>query len=307
MSQAPCMKCLPRRYDGYAGPLPEAEWCLGCREECDRILWKWFRAREWGDPVRLNQAFLLGLPSGTTYNTSRLDEKAEPEIRQLVRLHDYGLVAVRSPSEGSGVRVRKEVGVSLDYAQRAFLEFLVTPSHGLIPIEKVKGLLNAILSHRDIKAITYSVLHRYPRPDDLAGNDPRNAVPILELHGFGQDVLYWSRSTWKEKGEKKPTLRGCAEAEAEVAEWRAHTGQDVGSLEHLPRVFPLNAVDGAGKRQWIPAVAKTWPINVSMWATEWNGGLDLQKIVEQLCQHVGLQARFLQNAVPGETLENEEE
>jgi hypothetical protein len=274
----------------YTGPYPDL--CRGCRLRKVQDLYASFT--DWEELLGGNMAFLLGKIDCTPSHPGPLCRHYESIVPGLVKLHDYGIVTFLSqPFKNSlecGTRTDGKM-LWLHSKRRPFLRFLIPTLHPAIPVDKVDRLVSKTFAHAFLRVLVYSQTDQYPVYPDCV---PYSIV--LPVDDAGETNTYHFRTN-AEPWSDETVIKYRADLIAERLQSKPWIE---GPCINLTDVGDIQGKQWCGRDQrgnMFHVIKNMRPLAITVVAAKWDAMLNLQEILQELCEEAGLGRVFGRDAV----------
>lgn len=242
--------------------------------------------------LQLNRDFLRGRSPCTPYHIGAIDSETTPLLSGLLRLHDYGLLTVQSqPSKHTDPhfcpafdRTGSPEGW-YEYRQRAFVDFLI-PTDGSIPLEQVKHFCLSLAEHPDIDTkIGAGLSHTLKYGDSevppflTAGRKSGTSEDDRMIISTCSPQTTWEISS-QPLSDKRWVSSASRKRDLESVPWKTATAAPKETEEEywsdfLPRLVTL-----------------VQPLIVFVCVKSWQSRLDIEALIRELADIVGIQDSF---------------
>ncbi|KAH7119890.1 hypothetical protein B0J11DRAFT_534813 [Dendryphion nanum] len=311
---SPCIQCI--EVPAKKEDMTTAALCRSCYHMQLTDVWK--EALSWTDIVSLVRSFIKGDLRQTPDHLGPLNAETEPLVPDLLQLCDFGIIPSESQPEKweivpsrvykgrrcEQIRWREEI-------QRPYLNFSIPTLHPSISKAQVGEFRRRFLNNPDIITTVLSENDEYPLDDEDSEDpqivDPRHVQclifdppksPILAEQSDLYDFI-----TTAPMGNQCVTRSRVADTrqDLETAPWDLDTWFPFSLVSNLypnedgnGQQMSFASRDEEGTESPFQALFEMRPLYFMIAAREWDQGMDLQKLVLEVCENVGLKRDFVE-------------
>jgi hypothetical protein len=293
-----CYLCRKNResdleYDepSYAGFWQDL--CSECR--FDQHVLAWASWTEWEELLGGNLHYLKGRIDSAPYSDGPPKYESD-EMDELWRLQAYGLLVVYcGVRDAYGPEYSDQRKTWHQFRQRPWMEFMIPTLHEKIHVDKINHLVDELLAHEDIVTTVFSEYDEYPHlPADV---HLKSVAPFTQLiDAFVKeeklkDMTYYFRTSsgpiphvimQTRDVRKRHEIKNCP--------WETQMEFPMASVNAATEYITMGVNED--HKYKMKAAMYQRVLCVQMAVKEWDSTIDLQALLEGLCDKVGMRKVF---------------